>query len=59
MVYMACKDIVIGQNIETLVSKLSFFLAHGEKLHEQVVCQSLETPPPPPQQQPILKWCKM
>ena len=49
MLYIGYLIIVNGQNIQKIgLGNCDFCAAEGEKLHKQVVPQSLESPPPPP-----------
>ena len=49
MLYIPWMVILGDHNIKkTSFKNFDFWAAQGEKLHEQVVYQSLGTPPPPP-----------
>ena len=48
MLYIACMIILGGHNIrKTSFKNFDFSAVHGDKLHKQVVYQSLGRPPPP------------
>ena len=49
MLYISWMVILCGHNVKKIsFENFDFGAAQGEKLHQQVVYQSLGTPPPPP-----------